>query len=150
MKLRICFFLILFIITSCKDKVGDQYVWHSLTVTVTAYNSLAYQTSADPNITAWGDSLVPGMKCIAVSRDLISLGLKHNTPVKIEGFDGVFIVNDKMNKRWKNRIDIYMDNDVKKAKKWGKRILKISYGVLQIEKNTLVNDDENSKLTTSN
>jgi len=136
MKLRIGFFLILFIITSCKNKVVDKYEWHSLTVTVTAYNSLAYQTSDDPNITAWGDSLVPGMKCIAVSRDLIGLGLKHNIPVKIEGFDGIFIVKDKMNRRWKNRIDIYMDNDVKKAKKWGKRKLKISYGVLRADENT--------------
>ncbi|MDX5585475.1 MAG: hypothetical protein QNK20_11235 [Aureibaculum sp.] len=150
MKLRISFLLVLFLITSCKNKVGDKYIWHSLIVTVTAYNSLAYQTSVDPNITAWGDSLVPGMKCIAVSRDLISRGLKHKTPVKIEGFDGIFIVNDKMNKRWKNRIDIYMDNDVKKAKKWGKRKLKISYGVLPAEENTSENDDENSKLTTYN
>jgi len=150
MELRNYFFIILFIITSCKDKADDKYIWHSLTVTVTAYNSLVYQTSADPNITAWGDSLVPGMKCIAVSRDLVSHGLKHNTPVKIEGFDGIFIVNDKMNKRWKNRIDIYMDNDVKKAKKWGKRKLKISYGVLPAEKITPENDDENSKLTTFN
>ena len=150
MKLRFCFLLVLFIITGCKDKVVDKYEWHSLTVTVTAYNSLAYQTSSEPNITAWGDSLVPGMKCIAVSRDLISRGLKHNTPVKIEGFEGIFIVNDKMNKRWKNRIDIYMDNDVKKAKNWGKRILKISYGVLHIEKNTSDSDDENFKLTTYN
>ena len=150
MKLRFCFLLILFIITSCKDKVVDKYEWHSLSVTVTAYNSLAYQTSADPNITAWGDSLVPGMKCIAVSRDLISRGLKHNTPVKIEGFDGIFIVKDKMNRRWKNRIDIYMDNDVKKAKKWGKRKLKISYGILRVEEKTPENNDENSILTTYN
>lgn len=150
MKLRFCFLLILFVLTSCKDKVIDKYEWHSITVTVTAYNSLAYQTSADPNITAWGDSLVPGMKCIAVSRDLISRGLKHNTPVKIEGFDGIFLVNDKMNRRWKNRIDIYMDNDVKKAKKWGKRKLNISYGVLRVEENTPENNDENSILTTYN
>ena len=150
MKLRIGFFLILFIITSCKNKVVDKYEWHSLTVTVTAYNSLAYQTSDNPNITAWGDSLVPGMKCIAVSRDLIGLGLKHNIPVKIEGLDGIFIVKDKMNTRWKNRIDIYMDNDVNKAKKWGKRKLKISYGVLRVDENTSENNDENSILTIYN
>jgi 3D (Asp-Asp-Asp) domain-containing protein len=150
MKLRLSFLLVLFIITSCKDKVADKYDWHSLTVTVTAYNSLAYQTSADPNITAWGDSLVPGMKCIAVSRDLISRGLKHNTRVKIEGFDGIFLVKDKMNKRWKNRIDIYMDNDVKKAKKWGKRKLRIMYGVIRVKENTPEYNDENSILTTFN
>ena len=150
MKLRFCFLLILFIVTSCKDKIVDKYEWHSLTVTVTAYNSLAYQTSADPNITAWGDSLVPGMKCIAVSRDLISRGLKHNTPVKIEGLNGIFLVNDKMNRRWKNRIDIYMDNDVKKAKKWGKRKLSISYGVLHVKENSPENNDKNSILTIYN
>ena len=134
MNLRICFLFL--IIISCRNKVIDKYEWHSLSVTVTAYNSLAYQTSADPNITAWGDSLVPGMKCIAVSRDLIRKGLKHNTPVKIDGFDGVFLVKDKMNRRWKNRIDIYMDNDVKKAKKWGKRNLTIRYGILNVKRNT--------------
>ena len=130
MIVRICYFLLIFMIYSCKEKTIDKYEWQDLTVTVTAYNSLAYQTSSDPHITAWGDSLKPGMKCVAVSRDLIELGLKHNTPVKIEGIEGVFIVRDKMHTRWKNRIDIYMDNDVKKAKKWGKRKLKISYGIL--------------------
>ena len=90
------------------------------------------------------------MKCIAVSRDLISRGLQHNTPVKIEGFEGIFLVNDKMNRRWKNRIDIYMDNDVKKAKMWGKRKLNISYGVLRVEENTPENNDENYILTTYN
>ena len=146
MNLRICFLFL--IIISCRNKVVDKYEWHSHTVTVTAYNSLAYQTSADPNITAWGDSLVPGMKCIAVSRDLISRGLKHNTPVKIEGFEGVFLVKDKMNRRWKNRIDIYMDNDVKKAKKWGKRKLTISYGILNEKRDIPTNKGGKSLLTT--
>jgi len=34
-----------------------------------------------------------------------------------------------MNKRWKNRIDIYMDEDVKRAKQWGKQTVKISFRV---------------------
>ena len=148
MSLRLIFILI--IISSCTKKVINKYEWQTINVTATAYNSLAYQTSPDPNITAWGDSLVPGMKCIAVSRDLIGLGLKHNIPVKIEGLDGIFIVKDKMNRRWKNRIDIYMDNDVNKAKKWGKRKLKISYGVLRVDENTPENNDENSILTIYN
>ena len=131
MKFRVCLFLFTSMIISCSDKVEDKYIWHPLTVTVTAYNSLAYQTSSNPHITAWGDSLVPGMQCIAISRDLIAKGLKHNTPVKIDGFEGIFLVKDKMHTRWKNRIDIYMDLDVKKAKNWGKRKVKIKFGILK-------------------
>jgi 3D (Asp-Asp-Asp) domain-containing protein len=92
-----------------------------------AYNSLADQTSTNPNITAFGDSLKPGMRYIAVSRDLLDSGLVHNTKVKLEGFDGLFTVKDKMNKRWRKRIDIYMGTDVQKAKKWGKKNINIEY-----------------------
>jgi len=121
--------IFLFILNvSCES---DKYTWQTIEVTATAYNSLAYQTSSNPNITAFGDSLIPGKKYIAVSRDLLDLGLTHNTPVKIEGFDNVYIVKDKMNKRWKKRIDIYMGIDVKKAKKWGKQRVNISYGILK-------------------
>jgi len=59
--------MVLLTIFSCKK---EQYTWQTIEVTATAYNSLAYQTSSQPNITAFGDSLKPGMKCIAVSRDL--------------------------------------------------------------------------------
>lgn len=112
---------------SCNSKDSKKYVWHSREVTATAYNSLAYQTSSQPNITAFGDTLKPGMKCIAVSRDLLALGLKHNTLVTIDGLEGLYLVKDKMNKRWKNRIDIYMDNDVKAAKEWGRKKVIIKY-----------------------
>lgn len=110
------------------DSDEAEVVWDTLTVTASAYNSLNYQTGpGDPNITAWGDTLAPGMKVIAVSRDLIRKGLDYNTPVKIEGFDGVFLVKDKMHHRWKNKIDIYMGKDVQKAKKWGRKKIDIYY-----------------------
>lgn len=118
---------VLLLIFSCDLGDSKSYVWHTKEVTATAYNSLAYQTNEQPNITAFGDTLTPGMKCIAVSRDLLKLGLKHNTLVTIEGFDGVFLVKDKMHTRWKNRIDIYMGNNVKEAKKWGRKKLEIKY-----------------------
>lgn len=51
----------------------------------------------------------------------------HNTEVKIEGFDSTFLVKDKMNRRWRKRIDLYMGIDVKKAKEWGKKKVNISY-----------------------
>lgn len=105
----------------------------TLTVTVSAYNSLKSQGEGDPNVTSWGDTLSPGMKSIAVSRDLVRKGLTHGTPVAIEGFDGVFIVNDKMHHRWRNKIDIYMGVDRQKAKNWGRKKLKISFPGQQTE-----------------
>ncbi len=97
-------------------------------VTATAYNSVNSQTKdGDPTLTAWGDKLKPGMKAIAVSRDLIEDGLTHGTEVTIEGLPGTYKVMDKMNKRWEEKIDIYMGNDVKAAKEWGKRTVTISW-----------------------
>ncbi|MDT0641770.1 hypothetical protein RM553_02895 [Zunongwangia sp. F363] len=114
--------------------------WDTLSVTVSAYNSLHYQAEGDPNITAWGDTLKPGDKAIAVSRDLMRKGLDYNTRVKIEGFEGEFLVKDKMHYRWKNKIDIYMGENVKKAKKFGRKKLEIVYAV---ENDTL--QEEGSK-----
>ncbi|SOC80226.1 3D (Asp-Asp-Asp) domain-containing protein [Salinimicrobium sediminis] len=101
--------------------------WQTITVTASAYNSLKIQGQGNPEITAWGDTLAPDVLSIAVSRDLIKKGLKHNTPVIIEGFEGIFIVNDKMHPRWRNKIDIYMGEDKEKALKWGRRKVQISY-----------------------
>lgn len=105
-------------LTSCQFGSGK-----STEVTASAYNSIPEQTRPGSSgaVAAWGDTLKPGMKCIAVSRDLIDSGLTHNTPVRIEGLDGTFKVKDKMNKRWKKKIDIYMGKDSEKAKNWGKK-----------------------------
>jgi 3D (Asp-Asp-Asp) domain-containing protein len=99
----------------------------ALAVTATAYNSLPDQTDDEPHTAAWGDPLAPGMKVIAVSRDLIPLGLDHRTSVKIKGLPGVYLVLDKMNKRWEKRIDIYMGHDLDAAISWGKRQVEISW-----------------------
>lgn len=102
--------------------------WHTLEVTATAYNSLPEQTAAVvPDIAAWGDKLKPGMRAIAVSRDLLKEGLVHRSRVRIDGLDGEWIVLDKMNKRWKRKVDIYMGTDVKAAREWGKRKVIISF-----------------------
>lgn len=99
----------------------------SLMVEATGYNSEVGQTQGNPNIAAWGDRLVPGMKAIAVSRDLIGMGLTHGTTVKIQGLPGVYVVRDKMNKRWKRRIDVYFGDDVEAALNWGRRKVRISW-----------------------
>ena len=90
-------------------------------VTATAYTSTPSETDDTPALAAWGDTLKPGMKAIAVSRDLIKAGLDHNQTVRISGLEGEYIVLDKMNKRWKKKIDIYMGNNEEKAKKWGEK-----------------------------
>ncbi|TYA59160.1 hypothetical protein FVF61_02460 [Formosa maritima] len=117
----------------------DPYTWKPLKVTATAYNSLESQTNSNPSITAFGDSLKPGLKYIAVSRDLQSLGLDYNTPVKIDGLEGIYLVKDKMHPRWKNKIDIYMGVNVNAALEWGRRKVVIQYGVLK-EDSELSND----------
>lgn len=127
------------LIFSCKEssEQADLYHWVPLTVTATAYNSVPGQTSNEhPEIAAWGDSITPGVKWIAVSRDLLKKGLSYNTLVKIDTFKGVYIVKDKMHPRWRNRIDIYMDLDIKKAREWGRRKIEIRYGVLKDSLNT--------------
>ena len=126
--LKIVYFICFSIVfSSCKKKDSKQYVWHPKEVTASAYNSVPNQTNSNPNITAFGDTLVPGMKYIAVSNDLLKTGLKHNTLVTLEGFKGVFLVKDRMHERWENHIDIYMGTDVKAAKEWGRKKLKIKY-----------------------
>ena len=100
---------------------------HSLLVTATAYNSVRGQTQGDPTEAAWGDRLSPGMKVIAVSRDLLEMGLGRGTRVKIDGLEGEYVVLDKMSRRWTRRIDLYMGVDVKAARRWGKREVRIHW-----------------------
>jgi len=116
-------FLFIISVLSCKDE--EQ--WVRMEVIASAYNSTKAQTEGNPNITAWGDTLQPTTKSIAVSRDLIKKGLTHNTKVKIEGFKGIYVVNDKMHFKWRNKIDIYFGTDVKAAKKWGRKKLNIQF-----------------------
>lgn len=116
-------------LAACTDTTSAET--RTIAVTATAYNSLETQTKAgDPKTAAWGDQLEPGMKAIAVSRDLLEQeGFEYNTEVKIEGLPGTYKVLDKMNKRWTNRIDIYMGEEIEEAKAWGKQEVTISWEV---------------------
>jgi 3D (Asp-Asp-Asp) domain-containing protein len=100
----------------------------TMEVTATAYTMAEDETKkGNVGLAAWGDQLKPGMKAIAVSRDLIKEGLDHKTEVKIEGLEGTYIVRDKMNKRWKKKIDIFMGTNKEKALEWGKRKVTIHW-----------------------
>lgn len=131
-KISIILLFLLFI-NGCKKPIPfeENYTWHKLKVTASAYNSVVSQTDSNPHITAFGDSLKPGLNYIAVSRDLYKKGLKRDTPVKIKGFDSIFFVKDRMHSRWKNKIDIYMGTDIQAAKMWGRKKVSISYGILK-------------------
>ena len=95
---------------------------HKLRVTATAYSSHGNQTDSTPFLAAWNNRLRPGMKVIAVSRDLLyKYGMKNGTKVKIAGLPVYYRVRDKMNKRYRRRIDIYMGTNRRKALKWGRR-----------------------------
>lgn len=98
-----------------------------LVVTATAYTSNVAETDDTPNLAAWNNELKPGMKAIAVSRDLIPMGLTNGKEVMIEGLEGRFKVLDKMHKRWEKKIDIYMGLNHKRAKEWGKKTVKIRW-----------------------
>lgn len=93
-------------------------------VTCTVYNAVPSQTNSDPGHTASMFKLdlrnPYKHKIIAVSRDLLK-EFPMGTKVRIEGtsYDGVYVVEDKMNKRYKKRIDILINTNMKIGK-WGK------------------------------
>ncbi|WP_084722088.1 LysM peptidoglycan-binding domain-containing protein [Sulfurovum lithotrophicum] len=93
-----------------------------LRVTATAYSSHRGQTDKTPFLAAWNNHIRPGMKIIAVSRDLLTkYGLRNGSRVRIGGLPGIYRVRDKMNKRFRKRIDIYMGINRRKALRWGRR-----------------------------
>jgi 3D (Asp-Asp-Asp) domain-containing protein len=113
-------FLVLFwfLATGFIPKDGERELI-TLEVMATAYNSVPEQTDDTPDEGAWGDKLNPEIKSIAVSRDLLEMGLTKNTLVEIEGLPGQYLVLDKMNSRWEKKIDIFMGKDVDQALQWG-------------------------------
>ena len=107
---------------------GKERSTNILNVTATAYNSVSAQTDSTPDVAAWGDRLTPSTKAIAVSRDLLNqYGLSYGDRVKIKGMQGEFKVLDKMHPRWRKKIDIYMGEDRRAAKRWGRRQVTIHW-----------------------
>ncbi len=105
-----------------KIKMLRSYGKRKLRVTATAYSSHRAQTDKTPFLAAWNNRLRPGMKIIAVSRDMLTrYGMRNGTKVRIAGLPGIYRVRDKMNKRYRKRIDIYMGVNRRKALRWGRR-----------------------------
>ncbi|RFN58570.1 RlpA-like double-psi beta-barrel domain-containing protein [Marixanthomonas ophiurae] len=122
------FLSIAILLFGCAETKKQKKKMTTMTLTATAYNSVEHQTKkGNPSLAAWGDILEPGERAIAVSRDLIKLGLDHNEEIEIYGLPGTYIVKDKMHKRWKQKIDIYMGLDENAARNWGKKKVEIRF-----------------------
>ena len=99
-------------------------------VTCTVYNAVVEQTNSDPSHTASMFKLdlknPYKHKIIAVSRDLL-IKYPMGTRVRIEGtnYDGVYIVEDKMNKRYTKRIDILINKEMSIGKWENVKITKL-------------------------
>lgn len=126
--LKICAISILLFIllplgsSAKKDSVRFGYkVIYTDQVDATAYNSLEGQTDSTPWTTAAGTLCREGV----IAANHLPIGTK----VMIKGFGSrVFVVEDRMNRRYTKRIDIWF-RSYNDAIKFGKR--KITYYVLE-------------------
>ena len=87
------------------------------TVTLTAYSPREQETDDTPYKTACATKVKAGT--VAVSHDLFWAGYACGRKIYIEGY-GIFTVNDLMNERYKNRIDIFYW-DTEQAYAFGKK-----------------------------
>ena len=116
-----------------KDKLY-KYETEGMSVTVTMYQPLRYQTDSTPNILADGTRIrtdqASKYKFIAVSRNLLKRfggWLDYGDFVLLwdtDGKDGVYQVRDTMNPRFVNRIDILESPGVKPYKFEEAKIIK--------------------------
>ena len=93
-------------------------------VTATIYHAVPGQTDSTPGTTAsmFKIDLNNPRKhnIIAVSRDLEALGFTLGSQVKVTGagdLDGIWNIEDRMNKRFTKRID-FLVNTARKGGKW--------------------------------
>jgi len=99
-------------------------------VTATVYNAVPAQTNSDPSHTASMFKLdlknPYKHKIIAVSRDLLK-DYPMGSKVLLVGtkYDGIYQVQDKMNKRYQNCIDILINIDMKIGKWENVKIIKL-------------------------
>jgi len=77
---------------------------YTITVPATAYNSLAGQTDDTPFITASGTTTRHGV----LAANFLPIGTRVKIP-EIYG-DDIFIIEDRMNQRYWERVDIWMES----------------------------------------
>ncbi len=96
----------------------DREAPKSFRVVATAYNSEVGQTDSTPFITASGTTVRHGV----IAANFLPIGTK----VKIPAYygDQVFVVEDRMNPRYYQRLDIWMESKAE-AKQFGVRTVEI-------------------------
>ena len=113
----------MFVVYPAIQKINSERVRHEdikgiqpIKVPVTMYSSEIGQTDATPYITASGRRVCDGI----VACNLLPFG----TRLVIEGFDVVFVVQDRLAPKYSDRIDIWTSN-TQVAKLWGKQTLRV-------------------------
>lgn len=93
------------------------------TVTATVYHAVKWQCNSEYWITADMseiDTLHPDRhRWCAVSRDLLKQGFSMGDTIRVEGtwvYDGLWIIHDKMNKRYEDRIDFLTHKEQARGK----------------------------------
>jgi len=100
----------------------EKYVSIEEIVTVTAYEPKVSQTDDTPLITASNQTVRVGI--CAVSRDIEKrYSLEFGDKIHLEDI-GTFEFSDRMNRRWKNRVDIFMWSG---AKEFGVKTTTLKY-----------------------
>ena len=109
-----------------------------LIVTATVYNAVPEQTDSTPFLTASGSIINPECpevyRWIAVSQDMLKEGWNFGECVEVTGagdLDGVWQIQDVMNKRYKRSIDFLVENSRRLGKWKGVRI-KITSGEIKV------------------
>lgn len=86
---------------------------HLKDVVITAYSNRVEETDNTPNIGASGRRVYEG--CCAISQDLKGL-IKFGDIVYVKKLDMFYVVEDVMNERHKNSLDIFFYKETKKPK----------------------------------
>ena len=101
------------------------------TVTATVYNAVPEQTDSTPFITASGARINqqhPELhRWVAVSQDMLKRGYKFGMRIEVSGagdLDGIWEIQDVMNKRYTNCIDFLVEN-TRKLGKWNNVKIKL-------------------------
>jgi len=114
-----------FLFGSARPQLPDN---NSLRVKALAYTGCTVKSKkqrAAPR-GAWGDPLTPDVRAVAVSPDLLEMGLDRGDVITIEGM-GEYKVLDVMHGRHDKTIDIFYGDDRCGAMAWGKRTLTITW-----------------------
>lgn len=94
-------------------------------VACTAYNPVPTQTDSTPRTTSIGTKVKENYT-IAVSQDLLKKKIvKYGDTIYVYELGKIYSVEDCLNKRYSNRLDIFMESK-KEARKFGLRIVHFS------------------------